>query len=747
MLTAKLRAIPRCIASTCRIAKPTVAALTTCATLLLAGQASAQTKNVMVHLFEWKWTDIENECAYLSEKGYGAVQVSPPNEHARKDGEPWWQRYQPVSYQLNSRGGTEAQFSSMVETCWKDHGVKIVVDAVINHMAGGSGVGYFGTPFSGSNDYFLYEKNGQEFRYNSQDFHPFCSINWSQEFVPADEIRRCEAVGGLPDLATEDDGNGNRVKTRITDFLNSMIDLGVTGFRFDAAKHMHPADIKDIVDNLHDLRSDSGWFSTGERPTVFQEVIGGSGQGSTPEQYMLTSQGQRLNVTEFNYGLKVGGKFRNDGGTIDDLINDGFPVATSGWDLIDSAHALVFTDNHDNQRGHGSGYFDPNTGNIGGIVTHFYDGSVYNLANVFMLAWPYGSPKVMSSYDWDRNLGWDNGRFKDLNDGAGPPSASNGNTNDVSCGNGWICEHRWGSIAGMVGFNNFTQDAWNVGHTWAPQGQNKIAFARVKPNGSSSGFVVINRDGASVNQSFQTGLPSGNYCDVAQGSYNFDTAVCEGPTINVDSNGMADFNVSGMSASAIHVGAFACVGDCTTNDNVYFRGTPNDWTTSDMTLVNGLWEITVTFGTDNPRFKICEDLTWDNCNPAQDQLITQGAGEYTITFDTNTDAISVVKNDGPPPGNVDVTFTCQLGNTTSGTSVYVVGNRPELGPWGINSTAQKLDPSNYPTWSGTISLPANTVYEWKCVKALESDFTITQWAGGDNNKFSTANSTSASGSF
>lgn len=33
-------------------------------------------KDVMVHLFEWKWTDIANECEnYLSKHGFGAVQV------------------------------------------------------------------------------------------------------------------------------------------------------------------------------------------------------------------------------------------------------------------------------------------------------------------------------------------------------------------------------------------------------------------------------------------------------------------------------------------------------------------------------------------------------------------------------------------------------------------------------------------------------------------------------------------------
>ena len=65
-------------------------------------------KNVTVHLFEWKWTDIEKECAYLQDKGYNAVQVSPPVVHrivenayfdanGRID-HPWWHRYQPVSY-------------------------------------------------------------------------------------------------------------------------------------------------------------------------------------------------------------------------------------------------------------------------------------------------------------------------------------------------------------------------------------------------------------------------------------------------------------------------------------------------------------------------------------------------------------------------------------------------------------------------------------------------------------------------
>lgn len=48
----------------------------------------------------------------------------------------WWDRYQPVSYQINSRGGDENAFRDMVRRC-NNVGVRIYVDAVVNHMAAG----------------------------------------------------------------------------------------------------------------------------------------------------------------------------------------------------------------------------------------------------------------------------------------------------------------------------------------------------------------------------------------------------------------------------------------------------------------------------------------------------------------------------------------------------------------------------------------------------------------------------------
>ncbi|MFD3401289.1 hypothetical protein ACFWUU_11450 [Kribbella sp. NPDC058693] len=92
-------------------------------------------RDVIVQLFEWNWNSVGRECgAVLGPKGYGAVQVSPPQEHVVLPGSgyPWWQDYQPVSYKLdNTRRGTRAEFVAMVNSCHAA-GVKVYVDSVIN---------------------------------------------------------------------------------------------------------------------------------------------------------------------------------------------------------------------------------------------------------------------------------------------------------------------------------------------------------------------------------------------------------------------------------------------------------------------------------------------------------------------------------------------------------------------------------------------------------------------------------------
>ena len=61
---------------------------------MVTGYAEA---GVLVHLFQWKFNDIANECEkVLGPKGYEGVQITPPAEHLNKP-DVWWSVYQPVN--------------------------------------------------------------------------------------------------------------------------------------------------------------------------------------------------------------------------------------------------------------------------------------------------------------------------------------------------------------------------------------------------------------------------------------------------------------------------------------------------------------------------------------------------------------------------------------------------------------------------------------------------------------------------
>ncbi|WP_336367846.1 carbohydrate-binding module family 20 domain-containing protein [Marinobacter sp. C2H3] len=444
--------------------------------LALTAPATQAEAGVFVHLFEWKWSDVAQECEnFLGPKGFSAVQVSPPQEHIQ--GSAWWTRYQPVSYQLSSRSGDEAAFADMVQRC-NAAGVDVYADAVINHMANGSGTGTGGSAYnSGAMSYPIYSSN---------DFHSPCTINPEDYGNNAGRVRTCQLVG-LPDLDTGD----NYVQDTLAGYLNHLASLGVKGVRIDAAKHMAPGDIAGILSRVTDPLY------------VFQEVIDLGGEAVSANEYTGTAD-----VTEFRYSASIGDVFKNQRLAYLNAFGE-------SWGFIAGGNAVVFTDNHDNQRGHGAG---------GSNVLTYKNGALYNLANVFMLGWPYGYPKVMSSY-----------AFSDSDQG--PPAQPVYQNGSAQCGGAWICEHRWSSIANMVAFRNATDGTGVNG--WWDNGNNQIAFNR-----GSKGFVAINREGGALSRTFATSLPDGQYRNVAG----------DNACVTVQ-GGQVNLNIPAMSAAALHIGA------------------------------------------------------------------------------------------------------------------------------------------------------------------------------------------------
>ncbi len=485
-----------------------------------SSELSART--AFVQLFEWRWQDIAIECEqFLGPAGFSAVQISPPNEHLdhRTIGNilpqfkgiyPWWVRYQPVSFQLYSRSGNPEAFKDMLERC-NAAGVAVYADIVINHMANLGDIGVAGTTFDRKRKLYAH--------YRPENFHDDCVIqqsdySWSDNPTVrkqrAYSIRHCQ-LGDLPDLKT----STKNVQHNINNYIQLLIQLGVSGFRIDAAKHMQPDDIQRILENLE------------KNIYIFQEVIDSGDQPVSINDYLSTAD-----ATEFRYSYDIGNIFID--GKLADLAN--FDERRG---FIASDKAVVFIDNHDNQRGHG----------MAAKLNH-REGKLYDLANIFMLAWPYGYPKVMSSYEWGG-----------VNDSLGPPHDGKGNTLPVHNTDGtincfqeqWLCEHRRQTIANMVNFRNMMtqQSAKKVVHWWDNE-RNKIAFGlAAKDADYSSGFLVINKESSVLKEYLNTGLPAGKYCNVINRPL-LTISQCTHPEIVVDENGKARINIKENSALAIH---------------------------------------------------------------------------------------------------------------------------------------------------------------------------------------------------
>ena len=465
-----------------------------------AQAAPPGTKDVTATLFEWSFASVARECTtVLGPKGYGYVEVSPAQEHIQ--GPQWWTSYQPVSYRIAGRLGDRAAFQNMVSTCHAA-GVKVIADAVINHMTiSGPGTG------TGGSWYNKYDYPGY---YQNQDFHS-CRSPISN-YGDRGNVQNCE-LGGLADLDT----GSEYVRNKIAAYLNDLSSLGVDGFRIDAAKHMAATDLAAIKSRL-------------TNPNVFwvHEVIYGAGEAVQPGEY--TGSGD---VDEFRYAYDLKRIFEFE--RLAYLSNFG-----EAWGYLPTGRARAFIDNWDTERN-------------GSTLNRNY-GSTYTLANVFMLAWPYGSPNVYSGYS-----------FSDHD--AGPP---NGGTVTVCFQNGWTCQHAWSQIANMVGFHNAVA---GTGVTnWWSNGNDAIAFGR-----GTRGYTVINRETSAITQTFQTSLPAGTYCDVQHGD---PAGGCNGGiAYTVGADGRFSATVGAGDAIALHVNArvtsgagFAVNATTAWGQNVYLVG-------------------------------------------------------------------------------------------------------------------------------------------------------------------------------
>lgn len=568
-----------------------------CAMLLsslpaLASAAPLNPSTSFATLFNWRWIDVATECTNrLGPLGYGAVQVSPPQVSAYINEVPgsgtpsaptptsssppqnpvWWDIYQPVDYTaLNSAMGTQAQFASMVSACHAA-GVLVYADVVINQMGGASsgtaGVGYTGlmgngqapswdvtNPLQPHYSNMSYATNDFHYVASSSNFPTEClqgvgeatnapnydQIQGSDYNSSAQDVEYCR-LDNLPDLATEN----SATQTKLATYLKLLLDNGVDGFRIDAAKHQQSSGLMQIIQRTQSLRGKS-LTNLGLPIFITQEIIpDGEVTISNYTPNLGGSGGPAASINNFTYTYLMQDVFRNyqdsNGRT---LYLSSVPAAvgspTNGggiWAMLPSSQSTVFINNWDTERNgsslNGSNYVSGATNDTQGTKR-------YDLANIFMLAYPYGTANVESG-------------FRFTNTDMGHPSASPYSNGVPQINVVWDFIHYWGDIANMVAFRNYSVAQpvanWTIGTTTYGSGaygtnSNQIAFSR-----GGVGWVAINNDPNNAwSGTVQTGLPSGTYCNVIHGLSN--GTGCASDSLFVASDGTTSFTIPANNGGA-----------------------------------------------------------------------------------------------------------------------------------------------------------------------------------------------------
>lgn len=168
----------------------------------------------ILHLFQWKLTDIITVLPKVKEQGFDAIQVSPL-QGTKDAGYEWWKLYQPTNFKIgNSQVGSR---DDLIKLCGKAHdlGIEVYVDVVLRHVAG--------------DDYHhLVPHDTVDADIKPEYYYCFDECNdYNNRY---EYTHKCT---GMPML----NYFSHAVQDMYISYLDDLVSCGVDGFRLDQLKH------------------------------------------------------------------------------------------------------------------------------------------------------------------------------------------------------------------------------------------------------------------------------------------------------------------------------------------------------------------------------------------------------------------------------------------------------------------------------------------------------------------------------
>jgi len=170
----------------------------------------------ILSLFNCKLKDIKDVLPLVKEQGFDAVQISPLQMTKDETSDKWWMLYQPINFEIGNKLGSKEDLMELCDAARRNELI-IIADTVFNHLASENNTGSL-KPHPDCDPDLLNEPN--------------C---WKERIQVTDWDNRYQVTHycmGLPGLNPDN----TIVQEKVIKMLNEYADLGVDGFRFDAAK-------------------------------------------------------------------------------------------------------------------------------------------------------------------------------------------------------------------------------------------------------------------------------------------------------------------------------------------------------------------------------------------------------------------------------------------------------------------------------------------------------------------------------
>jgi alpha-amylase len=268
-----------------------------------AGRAfqTSEKKDVILHAFDWPYSQVAVRAKEIASLGYRSVLVSPPmKSHKLAQGTDWWQRYQPQDYRvIDNQLGNTNDFAKMVHALSR-YGIHVYADVVFNHMANEFHL-RTELQYPSDQDIQMYQHDWDEYQsqllFGDLNRPLFCEEHFEQAFTINNwkdpwQVQNGRITGGHDDPGLPTLKVCDYVVEQQRNYLKALKKLGVKGFRIDAAKHMTMEHLRrvwtdDIAEGMH----------------IFAEII--TDGGVTKEEYetFLQPYLQHTNLCAYDFPL------------------------------------------------------------------------------------------------------------------------------------------------------------------------------------------------------------------------------------------------------------------------------------------------------------------------------------------------------------------------------------------------------------------------------------------------------------